>query len=371
MASYGDDATLMKVAVFGIAMSIFCTLGIQIMLVEASGDYDYDDIQAYKNELIQFSGQTMINNSPWVLTHVYTPWDPATGVDKHYSEGWMYGEDYGPPNPNTEYKGYPGYLSAADIRLDPEQKSSAPLSYTREAADIDERSGDKWWSNIPIIGDIGRVLGFDPYTYQNVVLNNWSYTGYRYVFDPTLPFATQENKPSAHDGSLSIVWYTYNGQEGLSGGLDIYGGRHAASNDTIKLASYSAADIVADYNLGSSYATVYDFDFNGTHLNLSIRFDADAIESGMPLMQAWTDGKWSMAISSISAGNFLDIENSTAFSDTMGGMFNTFIKIFTFSLPEFNNPWAAMILWLMVGLPMTIALLCVTLRAVKIIPGLG
>ena len=78
-----------------------------------------------------------------------------------------------------------------------------------------------------------------------------------------------------------------------------------------------------------------------------------------------------MAISSISAGNFLDIENSTAFSDTMGGMFNTFIKIFTFSLPEFNNPWAAMILWLMVGLPMTIALLCVTLRAVKIIPGLG
>ena len=30
-----------------------------------------------------------------------------------------------------------------------------------------------------------------------------------------------------------------------------------------------------------------------------------------------------------------------------------------------------MILWLMVGLPMTIALLCVTLRAVKIIPGLG
>ena len=69
MASYGDDATLMKVAVFGIAMSIFCTLGIQLMLVEV-GDYDYDDIQAYKSDLIQFSGQGMVNNSPWVLTHV-------------------------------------------------------------------------------------------------------------------------------------------------------------------------------------------------------------------------------------------------------------------------------------------------------------
>lgn len=369
MASYGDDATLMKVAVFGIAMSIFCTLGIQIMLVEASGDYDYDDIQAYKNDLIQFSGQTMINNSPWVLTHVYTPWDPATGVADHYSEGWMYGEDYGPAPEDDSRPAYPGYMEAADIRLDPDQKSSVPLSYTREA--IQEESELKWWAKIPVVNVIGIALGQNPIATYQPALNNWNYTGYRYVFDPTLPFATEENKPSAHDGSLSIVWYTYNGQEGLSGGLDIYGGRHAASNDTIKLASYSAADIVADYNLGSPYATVYDFDFNGTHLNLSIRFDADAIESGMPLMQAWTEGKWSMAISSISAGNFLDIENSTAFSDTMGGMFNTFIKIFTFSLPEFNNPWAAMILWLMVGLPMTIALLCVTLRAVKIIPGLG
>ena len=36
MASYGDDATLMKVAIFGIAMSLICTLGIQIMFVEAS-----------------------------------------------------------------------------------------------------------------------------------------------------------------------------------------------------------------------------------------------------------------------------------------------------------------------------------------------
>ena len=88
MAAYGDDATLIKVAVFGIAMSIFCTLGIQIMLMEASGDYDYDDIQAYKNELIQFSGQTMINNSPWVLTHVYTP----TGISSQGTNrppSWM------------------------------------------------------------------------------------------------------------------------------------------------------------------------------------------------------------------------------------------------------------------------------------------
>lgn len=362
MASYGDDATLMKVAIFGIAMSLICTLGIQIMFVEASSDYDYDDIQAYRNDLIAFSGESMINNSPWVLTHVYTPWDPTTGVVDHYSEGWMYGD---------EITDYPYLNQSADIKMSPEQKSSVPINFTRETASITEQSGRQWWADIPIIGWIGQKLGFDPYTYKDVTLNNWNYTGYRYVMDPTLPFAEDPDTTSARDGSLSLVWYSYNSQEGISGGLDVYGGRAAASSDVIKLASYSATDIIADYNLGSAYATVYDFDFEGTHLNLSIRFDPDVIENGTPLMQAWTEGRWSYAISSISAGNFLDIENSAAFSTTMGGMLDTFVKIFTFQMPDFNNPWAEMLLWLMVGLPMTIAMLCVTTRLVKIIPGFG
>lgn len=353
MASYGDDATLMKIAVFGLAMSIICTMGIQIMFVE-TGDYDYDDIQAYKNELISFSGDTMVNNSPWVLQHVYTPWNPSLPAnDEHYDDGWLYGE-------SIEYD---DIGKAADIKMDPQQKSSVPLSYTSERASFQQQSGTEWWADIPIIGWIGTSLGFDPYTYKTIVANNWNYTGYRYVLDPTLPFAETPNTPSARDGSLSLVWYTYGGQEGLSGGLDIYGGE-------IKLASYSATDIVADYNEGSSYATVYDFDFTGTHLNLSIRFDPTVIENGVPLMQAWTEGSWSFAVSSISAGNFLDIDNSTSYADTMGSMLDTFIKIYTFNLPNFNNEWASMILWLMVGLPMTIALLCVTMRlmnAIKIL----
>lgn len=367
MASYGDDATLMKVAVFGLAMSIICTMGIQIMFVE-TGDYSYDDIQAYRNELINFSGESMVNNNPWVLVHAYTPWDPSSG-EVHYDDGWLYGEDLGANQPeNAPFHYQIG--DVADLHMNPAMKSSAPITFNREVATVAERSGDQWWANIPIIGWIGKTLGFDPYTYQDIALNNWSFTGVRYVLDPVLPFAQTPDTPSAVDGSLSLVWYSYNGQEGISGGLDIYGGKSGASTDVVKLASYSATDIIADYNDSSSYATVYDFDFEGTHLNLSIRFDPEAIEDGIPLMQAWTDGMWSFAISSVSAGNFLDIDNSTSYTDTMGSMLDTFIKIYTFNLPNFNNEWAAMILWLMVGLPMTIALLCVTMRlmnAIKIL----
>lgn len=353
MASFGDDATLMKVAIFGLAMSIICTMGIQIMFVE-TGDYDYDDIQAYKNELISFSGESMINDSPWVLTHAYGPWNsnyPANQVD---ADGWLYGEDY------TD--DYDDVGHSADIRLDPTKKSTVPLTYSTEVTSFEVQDGTQWWANIPLIGWIGTSLGFDPYTYSTHTSNNWNFTGVRWVFDPTLPFKIVDGEAvrqtSVVDGSLSIVWYTYGGQEGLSGGLEIYGG-------DILLASYSATDIVADYNTGSGYATTYEFDFNGTVLNLSIRFDKDVIDAGTNLMQAWTEGSWSMAISSVSAGNFLDLENSAAYSTSMGSMLSTFIKIFTFSMPDMGNQWAGMILWLMCGLPMTIAMLCVTLRVMQ------
>lgn len=348
MASYGDDATLMKVAIFGITVSLLCTLGISLMLVE-TGDYDYEDIQAYRNDLISFSGESMINDNPWVLVHVYSPWNPSLKASTHYDDGWLYGEDI------TTYL---DLNKSADIHMDPTQKSTVPLTYTTEVASFEQRDGTEWWANIPVINWIGESLGFDPYTYKTVVANNWDYTGYRYVLDPTLPFAENPDTPSARDGSLSLVWYTFNGQEGLSGGLDVYGG-------TVKLASYSATDIIADYNEGSSYATVYDFDFEGTHLNLSIRFDANVIENGTPLMQAWTEGSWSFAVSSVSAGNFLDITNSTSYTDSVGSMINTFIQIFTFNVPDLGNSWAGMILWLMCGLPMTIAMLCVTLRVIN------
>ena len=51
-------------------------------------------------------------------------------------------------------------------------------------------------------------------------------------------------------------------------------------------------------------------------------------------------------------------------------MIRTFIQIYTLSLPNINNEWMNVILWLLVGLPMTLSLALITLRvmeAVKLI----
>ena len=364
----------MRVALFGIAVSVMSTCMISLLLVPANGDYSFDEIQDYRNELSQFTGESMLNQTPWVLTDVYTPYEGLgenESINDHVDkDGWLYGERIN----------YTDIGQAANIKLSVDHKSSVPITNADTETPYTVASGVKWWADSTawygilvdyVFRPVGEFFGQDPNTYEQKTAHTWNYTGYRYVFDPTLPFKYDENgdatETSVRDGKLSLVWYMYRTasgtQEGLSGGLDVYGGR-------VLLASYAATDIIAAYNSASGYATTYDFDFEGTHLNLSIKFDQEVIERGKPLMEAWTAGDWELAISSISAGNFYDVANSTSFTATAGNMIQTFIQIYTLDLPSINNPWMDLILWFIVGLPMTLAMLFITLRVVDTVkPG--
>lgn len=350
MGDSGNDSLLVKIAVFGITVSVICSIGITILLVPSS-DYSSAEIAEYRKSLVDFSGESMINQSPWVLKGVYTPWNSSVPIEGHLDpDGWLYGESIE----------YPEIGKSADIRLDVNQKSSVPLAVNEETPSVTIATGKKWWTDTgifsPITSWIGtNVFGQDENVYTTYTGTIYNYTGYRYVWDPTLPFSEGE---AVKDGSLSLVWYSYSGSEGLSGGLQIYGGDVLISN-------IAAVDIISGYSSVSGIATNYDFVFEGVHLTLSVRFDQNIIDSGAPLMQAWTAGQWSMAISAKSAGNFLDVDGSSAFAYTAGSVIDTFIDIFTFSLPSINNAWMDLVLWLMVGLPMSVAMLCITLRTVS------
>lgn len=353
MAESGNDQILIKIAVFGLTFSLMATMALTV-LWQGDGDYNYDEIQGYRDDLIKFSGESMINQSPWVLTHVYTPWISTDGIENHLDENdWLYGQ---------EISDYPYLNKSANIRLDPTQKSTVPITVSEYTPTYEYVEGFKWWADptewwFPITWPVGEFFGGDPNEYAIGEASVWNFTGYRFVFDATLPYQ-EEGTVSHRDDSLSIVWYDYGGQEGISGGLQLYKG-------SVLLSSYSALDIVADYQTTSAYATTYEFMFDNTPLTLSIRFDPDVIENGIPLMQAFSQGSWSMAISSLSAGNFFDIENSISFTATAGSMIKTFTEIYTFKSPNISNPFASAIVWLLVGLPMTLAMLCITLRLVS------
>ena len=135
MASFGDDSTLMKIAVFGLTMSIIATACIAV-LIAPSNEYSYDQINGYRNSLADFSGKSMINDTPWVLTKVYTPWNSSLPVQGHLDDrGWLYGQDV---------TGYDQIGKVSDIHLSPDYKSSKMLSTGSQPYSY--VSGREWWA---------------------------------------------------------------------------------------------------------------------------------------------------------------------------------------------------------------------------------
>lgn len=366
MGDNSGDAILVKIAIFCIGMSMMVT-ALCVLFIPNTPDYSNDTITLYRSQLSEFSGGQLVNDNPWVLQEVLTPFQPETtsqeDIPNHISDdhgqsiGWLFGSRI------LEYQ-YIGEV--AHIKLNPNQKSNQLLTMG-DPTDYSFQNGKEWWAGgndfgIDLSGwgkDLIRLWGNTPgddygVIYTSGTANNWNFTGYMYVFDPVLPYSSEG---STKDGRLYIVWYQIQDDSGLSGALEVYGA--TKSQNQVKLGSISASEIITAFRSSVGYVQVFDFDFEGTHLNLTIQFDPTVYSTYNTLQQAWDAGAWSMAVSSASAGNFFDIEHSNSFDSTVGAMFDTFIDIYTFNYPTFDNEWMNFVLWMLIGLPMTLALLLI------------
>ena len=326
------------------------------LLPQLTSDYSFDEIESERQNVIAFTGESMTNVTPWKLTHVYTPYiyGESYNIDEN---GFLYGQ---------EVTTYDQIGKTTAVYLNKDQKSSTTLN--NETVTIEKtKTVDKWYYNrelvdwfpttsVFIYSILHQTTGFElteevTYTAE---YETFQHTGWRYMFDPMLPFNYSENDPnqaSAKDGSLSIIWYNVNGNEGLSGGLVVKDRQGAI------ISNFSAADIIFNYDTSNGYASKYNFDFEGTRLYLLIRFDSDVISESIPLETAWSEGRWSLAITSASAGNFIDIKNSTSFTDSLGSMVDTFIDIYKFDVPNVDLPLYNFILWMLVIFPAELALM--------------
>ena len=349
-SSNGGGENFTGLAVMCATYTIIITLLLSILLpASAAAEYSFEQVYAERQELSEYTGGSITSSTPWTLEAVYTPW--VVGEDYNVSDsGWLYGSKVEPYTlDGTTYTG------ETIIRLDPTQKSSVPLNNTVERATFTVTDDYGFFGNIGAwlvsIFTLGSIDLVSPYD-KTVSYPVWNFTGFRYEFQPMLPF---QSGSSSVDGELSIVWYSLpgSGAEGIDGGLVIYG------RDNVLLASYSSVDIIADYNMASGYSTKYTLDFEGTPVDLNIRFDPEVTSGIMSAEQAWTEGKWTLAVSTASAGNFIDLANSSSYTTSLGNMIDTFIDIFTFKMPT-TNPYYSAVLWLLVGLPaeMSILLFC-------------
>lgn len=361
-----DDSIQITTAVFAVVMSLFITMCVPFLAPEYD-TYDYETLYQARQEVQAFTGASMTNKAPWELTGIYTPYESGP-VDDHLTDsGWLYGESITAENNPDNSPSVSGIGEYSGIRLDPNKKSSTPLSqgesqYQDVAVDIKSyykatlRGGNDTNNLFKFLDWLGADV--DPYIYETVERPTWSYTGYRYEFAPLTKIATDGNTTAAQDARLSVVWYSefmdaYGvGSEGLSGGLVLMNARTNAI-----LANITMDEVIADYKLGSMYSTAYRMDFDGTLIDFNIRFDPAELASGTyTLDELWTKGFWTMAVTAVSAANFMDIEGSTSLSTSVGGILETYQQIFLFDLPNVPTTWS-MVLWVLCILPVEIVML--------------
>lgn len=371
-AGGGDDRLQIQLAIFGIIISIMVSAMLPIFFPTNATGYSLEDIYSERNDLELYTGASMVSQAPYILQHVYTPY--VLGEQYNLTEeGWLYGSELlGDDDKPSYIQDGTEYIGKSTIRLDPDMKSTVPLYdsptyYTEfvQRSSLDFLGGGFWQGLAEgLLGFFGALHNAPPEAviFHEERVNNayptWNYSGYRYELDPMLRIAThtQDGQPSVDsravdDAKLSIVWYDLEGQEGISGGLVLYNNKTNAV-----LASYTAAEIVAQYNTLNQNASRFKLDFDGTVVNMWIRFDPDVTINNLDLSQSFSLGKWTVAFTSASADAYLDLQNSNSFSASLGSMIETYIGIFTLNLPNLTTEWN-LVLWVICVMPMGLAMI--------------
>ena len=374
----GNDGIQIGTIVFCTVISLIIAMMAPFVAPAYDTDtgYTYSDVFLERQALEQFTGESMTNNAPWVLDAVYTPWNPGMPVQVEDDTGWIYGTSV-----NYSKAGYMGttIIGATNtIYLDPDHKSTTPLAQITATQERQVEVVSEWYYE-----DIGGLIPnplaaivdyFGGSTTKLVTeeydVNSWSFTGYRYSFDPMLkidytdPTNPAYSEASQSDAKLSIVWYEDQYGQGLSSGLILW-------NDKTHglVANLEVGDIIDQYNAASNYSSKYKLDYEGVTIYVNIRFDQDVIASGVDLAEAFDTGRWSLAISAVSMDNFMDIKSSNSLSTSAGNLVDTYSQIMTFDMPNVPFLWQ-MVLWILCVLPLMMAVMLFFTRSL-ITAGVG
>lgn len=361
-------------AVFATVVSIMIAAMLPIFVPVTAEGYTYQDIADQRQELMNYTGASMLDQAPFALKGVYTPYVPGQSVnaDSFTVDGWLYG---------TSVDNYPYLNQVTGIKLDPTQKSDRTLSYsTDDVQYLQERTN--WWAEHEsydanswldtlryymvqglkdAVRSTGNATGWwsDTYTEQvNRSANYWSYSGYRYVFQPSL--AVDTDVDATKQMTLSITWYQRLGTEGISGGLVIYN-----ENQRVLLANYTMDEIIAKYDMTSGYASLYTLQFDGVPVTMAIRFDTTVLDGTVSPETAWTTGQWTCAFYAKSIGNLID-PDSQSYEINAASIVDTYSKILTVSYPDLGSPWN-IIIWILCTLPLSLLILEVMLTLLEVI----
>lgn len=300
------------------------------------------------------TGQQPTSEEVWGLTGIYTPYGQdkdgnASNAWGRTDDGWVYGQRVTTYSPTQYNGGLNGTAESYEVYYDSEDKVyryskvgadlAAGISVKRE---VGSSQGDAYK------GDILTSVSMDVSKKSNVFFTSggkqelengtFYYTfggadggAYRYCFQPLRDYLAVGTSGSATDvahtkTSLSLIWYQYYNDSGISGQLILSG------SDT-GVAYLTSTEIINSYN-SSNYTSKFKMAFNGIDMNVYIQLNPYAITHGYTPAQCYNAGFWSVLVTSPSTTASEGMGSLSAFD--ISNVFDVIVNMLTFNMSEYN-----------------------------------
>lgn len=301
-------------------------------------------------------GQGSSTEMPWTLTGIYTPY--TGGSYSYTSDGWLYGtliRQYSPSQYNIseayqeQHPEYPTVTYDSRYRVLYQQEKDGSTVY-RYGLSAQQYGGQSLPSlNLPGNTTQDDKKDGDLYTYVTMDVNQQSdifftsslkrsnnqyfyyeYTGYRYAFQPLSDYYIRGTdgsaiRTNAVNTSLSLIWYNFIGNSGISGQLVLTGSDSGVDYIT-------ASEIVTAFNSINNTAK-FVMNFNGCDMNIYIRINPAYTSQGWSVEDCYNYGWWSIMVSSVTT----DMSAYTTPSNpiNLSKIWDTLLDLFMFNMSDY------------------------------------
>lgn len=338
-----SEAFIQGALIFGVITIFLMPVMISVFMSPVLDEDASDDALASRDVIDNFNTAYMnftTNGSkkeqPWALTGIYTPY--AGGVYHYTPDGWLYGElvtSYTPSQYNSGLDYYRVVRGMNGVENTPESTTGVVYTYATDNTMDGHNKGDAYTYVTMDRSQQSNIFFTDQLKHQSGHGFYYEYTGYRYSFQPLESGYTQYTdadgnkgitKMNATTSSLSLIWYNFATQSGISGQLILTGSDYGVSYLT-------AADIITAFNSATNTAR-FEMNFNGVPMFIYIKIDPSKTYQGVSVEQCYNEGYWSLMVSSLSTDP--NDYYTAGYSFSPEKILDTALALMTFNLDEYQ-----------------------------------
>ena len=317
------------------------------------------EYSALEEQYRNFTNSNPTSESVWCLTGIYScvGSDANGGAYSGYGyteDGWIYGvriENYNP----SQYASDSDYTYSYSASY-----NGAVYKYNQDESKYNKHSNGDLYGSVPF--DVSHKSDIF-FSSNNVVQSSegfyYDFSGWRYVWQPLQSHQTYDADGNLinvvpNQTSLSLIWYDFYGNSGLSGNLIISG------NAPGDVAYLSSAMIVSAFDSNTS-TSKFIMTFNGVDMNIYIRLDASKLSAGLTVEDCYNLGYWSVMVSSMSVDTDSVISSDYEFNPFT--VFQTMIDLLTFKMEDYGiSGIAGSVCGVVIVMPLFIGLICIGMK---------